>query len=166
MLNCEILKASCKQRHFSGSSHYLIITEMRCRIRLIELEMGLQAFLDCVLFKDETLETRGEQGLVLGHMLWWSKFGTGHKVLRTNFLFLPHLFPHYLFNLISFLQVHIFLPYQYIDEERVHKECDVSSVQFSSVTQSCPTLYDPMNCNTPGLPVHHQLPEFTQTDVH
>ena len=41
-----------------------------------------------------------------------------------------------------------------------------SSVQFSSVTQSCPTLCDPMNCSTPDLPVHHQLPEFTQTHVH
>ena len=42
----------------------------------------------------------------------------------------------------------------------------VSSVQFTSVAQSCPTLCDPMNCSTPGLPVHHQLPEFTQTHVH
>ena len=41
-----------------------------------------------------------------------------------------------------------------------------SSVQFSPVTQSCPTLGDPMNHSTPGLPVHHQLPEFTQTHVH
>ena len=40
------------------------------------------------------------------------------------------------------------------------------SVQFSSVTQSCPTLCDPMNCSTPGLPVHHQLPECTQIHVH
>ena len=40
------------------------------------------------------------------------------------------------------------------------------SYQFSSVTQSCPTLCDPMDCSTPGLPVHHQLPEFTQTHVH
>ena len=40
------------------------------------------------------------------------------------------------------------------------------SVQFSSVTQSCPTLCNPMNPSTPGLPVHHQLPEFTQTHVH
>ena len=39
------------------------------------------------------------------------------------------------------------------------------SVQFSSVTQSCLTLCDPMNCSTPGLPVHHHLPEFTQTHV-
>ena len=38
--------------------------------------------------------------------------------------------------------------------------------QFSSVTQSCPTPCDPMNCSTPGLRVHHQLPEFTQTHVH
>ena len=38
--------------------------------------------------------------------------------------------------------------------------------QFSSVTQSCPTLCDLMNCNTAGLPVHHQLPEFIQTHVH
>jgi len=37
---------------------------------------------------------------------------------------------------------------------------------FSSVAQSCPTLCDPMNRNTPGLPVHHKLPEFTQTHVH
>ena len=39
-------------------------------------------------------------------------------------------------------------------------------LQFSSVAQSCPTLFDPMNRSTPGLPVHHQLPEFTQTHVH
>ena len=41
-----------------------------------------------------------------------------------------------------------------------------SSVQFSSVAQLCPTLCDPMNPSTPGLPVRHQLPEFTQTHVH
>ena len=40
------------------------------------------------------------------------------------------------------------------------------SFQFISVTQSCLTICDPMNCSTPGLPVHHQLPEFTQTHVH
>ena len=40
------------------------------------------------------------------------------------------------------------------------------SVQLSSVAQSCPTLCNPMNCSTPGLSVHHQLPEFTQTHVH
>ena len=40
------------------------------------------------------------------------------------------------------------------------------SVQFSSVAQSCPTLCDPMNRSMPSLPVHHQLPEFTQTHAH
>ena len=42
----------------------------------------------------------------------------------------------------------------------------IKPIQFNSVAQSCPTLCDPMNCSTPGLPVHHQLPEFTQTHVH
>ena len=49
------------------------------------------------------------------------------------------------------------------------KTRDITSptkVQFSSVAQSCPTLCDPMNHSMPGLPVHHQLPEFTQTHVH
>ena len=45
----------------------------------------------------------------------------------------------------------------------LHSQC---RVQFSSVTQSCLTICDPMNHSTPGLPVHHQLLEFTQTHVH
>ena len=44
--------------------------------------------------------------------------------------------------------------------------CVDHSVQFSSVTQSCPTLCDHMDCSTPGFPVQHQLPEFTQIHVH
>ena len=47
------------------------------------------------------------------------------------------------------------------------QECEISSVNsVSSVAQSCPTLCDPMNHSTPGLPVHHQLPEFIQSHVH
>ena len=42
----------------------------------------------------------------------------------------------------------------------------VPTVHLSSVAQSCPTLCNPMNLSTPGLPVHHQLPEFTQTHIH
>ena len=42
----------------------------------------------------------------------------------------------------------------------------IFSDQIRSVAQSCPTLCDPMNHSTPGLPIHHQLPEFTQTHVH
>ena len=47
-------------------------------------------------------------------------------------------------------------------DQNTHKH----SVQFCSVTQSCPTPCNPMNRSMPGLPVHHQLPEFTQTHVH
>ena len=46
------------------------------------------------------------------------------------------------------------------------KWCWKSWISFSSVAQSCLTLWDPMNRSTPGLPVHHQLPEFTQTHTH
>ena len=42
----------------------------------------------------------------------------------------------------------------------------IACVQFSSVTQSCPTLFNPMDCSMLGFPVHHQLPEFTHTHVH
>ena len=50
--------------------------------------------------------------------------------------------------------------------ESLFSEKIQGSVQFSSVTQTCPTLCHPMNHSTPGLPVHHQLPESTQTHVH
>ena len=43
---------------------------------------------------------------------------------------------------------------------------DLTGIQFSSVAQSCPTLCDPMNRSTPGLPVYHRLLESTQTYVH
>ena len=46
-------------------------------------------------------------------------------------------------------------------------ECNyIIHQSVSSVAQSCPTLCDPMDCSMPGLPVHNQLPEFTQTHVH
>ena len=41
-----------------------------------------------------------------------------------------------------------------------------SGLQFSSITQLCPAVCDPMDCSMPGLPIHHQLPESTQTHVH
>ena len=49
---------------------------------------------------------------------------------------------------------------------RKHQYHIYISVQFSSVTQSCLTLCDPVDCTTPGFPVHHQLLELTQTHVH
>ena len=52
-----------------------------------------------------------------------------------------------------------------VSQEKKH-QFSVSSVQFSSVAQSCLTLCDPMNSSTPGLPIHHHLAEFTQTQIH
>ena len=54
----------------------------------------------------------------------------------------------------------------YLCHQQSLSSVQFSSVQFSSVTQLCLTLCDPMKCSMPGLPVHHQLPEFTQTHVH
>ena len=51
-------------------------------------------------------------------------------------------------------------------EEKEQVKSPSFSSQFSSFAQSCPSLCDPMDCNMPGLPVHHQLPEFSQTQVH
>ena len=47
-----------------------------------------------------------------------------------------------------------------------HHQCNCYSVQFSSVAQLCPALCDPMDCSTPGFPVHHQLLELAQAHVH
>ena len=49
---------------------------------------------------------------------------------------------------------------------QVYELNHLTSVQFSSVAQSCPTLCNPMDSSTPGLPVHHELMKFTQTHVH
>ena len=57
----------------------------------------------------------------------------------------------------------------YLKEYPTHgysKQIERIYIQFSSVTQSCPTFCNPINCNTPGRHVHHQLLEFTQTHVH
>ena len=55
---------------------------------------------------------------------------------------------------------------EYLPKQREPPDPGGGSVQFSSVAQSCPALCDPMDCSTQALPIHHQLPEFTQTHVH
>ena len=73
----------------------------------------------------------------------------------SSFVASPLFFPlPFFFH--SFLSLPLFHPYFLI----------FFFIQFSSVAQSCPTLCDPMNCSMPGLPVHHQPPEFTQTHIH
>ena len=64
------------------------------------------------------------------------------------------------------VRTHTHILYYIIFSMFYYNILNISSVQFSSVTQSCPILCDSMNRSTPGLPVHHQLLEFTQTHVH
>ena len=75
--------------------------------------------------------------------------------LRTYFSWFAHLSDHYSFLWISNRAV-------LLSCSCIHQ----SSVQFSSVAQLCQTLFDPMDCSTPGFPVHHQLPKLAQTHVH
>ena len=63
----------------------------------------------------------------------------------------------YIFDVFIVIHMYIYVCYMHTQYH---------SVQLNSVTQSCLTLCDPMNHSTPGLPVHHQLPEFTQTHAH
>ena len=76
--------------------------------------------------------------------------------IQSKLCHLMELLPSFLFFLPSFIKGVLKSSFFFLH----------FSVQFSSVAQSCLTLCDPMNCSTLGLPVHHQLPEFTQTHVH
>jgi len=83
-------------------------------------------------------------------------------MLHQNFLEMKH-FPSYFVlggTIGNCCYLNIF------DFQNIKTTIPSINIQFSSVAQSCPTLCHPMNCSTPGLPVHHQLPESTQTHVH
>ena len=86
-----------------------------------------------------------------------------HRIIKTD---------SYLSYEASRRRVSIFKDFAFFSGERIsafpfaHRISVSCAVQFSSVTQLCPTLCDPMNYSTPGLPVHHHFPEFTQTHVH
>ena len=69
-------------------------------------------------------------------------------------------------NIISDKEGHYIMINGSSQEEDIITIVNIYAHNISSVAQSCPTLCDPMNPSMPGLPVHHQLPEFTQTHVH
>ena len=74
-------------------------------------------------------------------------------LLLSSYCFYPLLYPY----------LHEIFPwYLQFSVDHMATLCLVFSVQFSSVAQSCPTFSDSMDCSTPDLPVHHQLPKFTQ----
>ena len=84
----------------------------------------------------------------------WDYFHPAKLKLYTHLTLIHYLLPHSLTNsILLFIFINL-------------TNLDMSSVQFSSVAQSCPTICDPMNRSTPGLPVHHQLLESTQTHAH
>ena len=85
----------------------------------------------------------------------WEGLGAGGEGEERNF----QIFQHIIFNIVTIYVKVIHFTYY----KKLFQWAIFSSVQFSSFTQSCPTLCEAMNCSTPGLPVHHQLPEFTQT---
>ena len=74
------------------------------------------------------------------------------------------------FQSMNMIHISIYLCHlSFLSSVSYNFQCTVllpPSVQFSSVAQLCPTLCDPMNRSTPGLSVHHKLPEFTQTHIH
>ena len=85
----------------------------------------------------------------------------GHKIIEL----------HLGINLDIKTELHLDITISYGGEGhkiiKLHFDINIlTTLRFSSVPQSCPTLCDPMNHSTPGLPVHHHLPEFTQTHVH
>ena len=84
-------------------------------------------------------------------------------------LLLPSVFPSIRVFPMSYYQIYLKLCSSKENSKAavlfIHKNYSYS-VQFTSVAQSCPTHCDPMNRSTPGLPVHHQLLEFTQTHGH
>ena len=84
---------------------------------------------------------------------------SSHQVAKVLELLLQHQSFQWIFRVGCLLDWQVWSPYSPRDSQ-------VSSVQLSSVTQLCLTLCDPMKPSTPGLPVHHQLLEFTQTYVH
>ena len=102
------------------------------------------------------LQHHGSKASILQHSAFFTVqlshpyMTTGKNIVLTRRTFVDKVMS-LLFNMLSRLVI-TFLPR--------------SSVQFSSVAQSCLTLCDPMNRSTPGLPVHHHLTEFTQTHVH
>ena len=104
-----------------------------------------------------TEETGGLQSMGLQESNMTSRLNHHHHgVMECSNFILLHVVvqfsQHHFLKLLSFLHCIFLTP--------------LTQIQIRSVAQSCPTLCDPMNHSMPGLPVHHQLPEFTQTHVH
>ena len=100
-------------------------------------------------WKESLMEMKGQLYICISTIKWQQKFWLKHHNLSKN--------KHIKYSKsASHTHTHT----------HTHTHIYMYIYQFSSVAQSCPTLCDPMNHSMPGLPVHHQLPESTQTHVH
>ena len=125
---------------------------------------------ECLRFSPLRRNQKGHLGSRTPHgTIWCLYWGLYHSVQLLPIFYTPtSIDPKSTFQLTSRMQTSI--------TESLPREPNLtwhrlllsllSSVQFNSITQSSLTLCDPMDCSTPGYPVHHQLPEFTQTHVH
>ena len=86
-----------------------------------------------------------------------------HPGMRQIWVQIPVQLNFQLYNpmLVNFSKIDV----SHLENKDKNRAAPQRCCQFSSVAQSCPALCDPMDCSTPGLPVVHQLPEFTQTNV-
>ena len=100
------------------------------------------------------------------HSSIWRAFGLFVPFGYSEWCNYNHLCTSFCLNHLFSLLLGIHLEMELLCVGTVPRDGNSASVQFSSVAQSRPTLWDPVNRSTPGLPVHHQLPEFTQTHAH
>ena len=124
-------------------------------------EMGIPDHLTCLLGH---LYAGQEATVRTGHgTVDWFQIGQG---IRQGYMLSPclfYLYAEYIMRNAGLDEAQTGIE---ISRRNINNLRYTDSVQFSLVAQSCLTLCDPMNRSTPGLPVHHQLPEFTHTHVH
>ena len=129
----------------------------------------------CILARNDMkwtkmiFELTGSLNLFSKRLAMARRANSGELVYYIDFLLAHHIWPvdHTGMYIVALGDQEV--PIFYLHWENIFSFCSLvklTSVQFSSVAQSCRTLCDPMNRSIPGLPVHHQLLEFTQTHVH
>ena len=158
-------KGYCMQLHCLKLTQFFVLTI------LFNLALDFSQTRIKMFYEKETLLSINFDEYQIGNLLRNFKSIFMWKTLKC-LKDVPWILSHHCFSNVygsSFYRRHIFKVFFFFKwkTQKSQKISKVrSSVQFSSVAQSCPTLWDPMNRSTPGLPVHHQLPEFTQTQVH
>ena len=150
----------------------LMLGKIEGKRKMTEDEMdGWHHWLNGHEFEHSPGDDEGQRSLVCcsqwGHKesdmtQWLNNNSSGRKYIRMHFH--QKSKGNYFIFLLKIVFLNIYHERDYwCDRTQAWGEI---KVQFSSITQSCPTFCDPMNRCTPGLPVHHKLPEFTQTHIH